>query len=88
MAIGAIHAAHEFGLRVGPELAITGFDDAPLIQYLAPPLTSVRQPIWEVGQRVIALLVSVLEGQRLEESQVLLPPTLVVRDSSLGYAPD
>lgn len=87
MANGAIHAANELGIQVGAELAITGFDDAPFIQYLTPPLTSVRQPIWDVGQRVIRLLVSILENHPLEESHVLLPPKLIIRESSLGYKP-
>ncbi len=56
MAIGAMQAAHDQGLEVGTQFAIAGFDDAPLVQYLNPPLTSVRQPIWEVGQRIIPML--------------------------------
>lgn len=82
MAIGAMNAAQERGLRVGVDLAITGFDDVPMAQYLSPPLTSVRQPVWEVGQRLIGMLHSILAGAPLEEKQVLLPPKLIVRRSS------
>jgi DNA-binding LacI/PurR family transcriptional regulator len=82
MAIGAMRAAQECGLQVGVDLAVTGFDDAPMVQYLNPPLTSVRQPTWEVGQRVMQLLLAQLEGNTPEERQVLLAPRLIVRTSS------
>jgi DNA-binding LacI/PurR family transcriptional regulator len=82
MAIGAMRAAQECGLQVGVDLAVTGFDDAPMVQYLNPPLTSVRQPTWEVGQRAMQLLLAQLEGKTLEERQVLLRPQLIVRTSS------
>lgn len=82
MAIGAMQAARELGFKVGEEVAITGFDDTPLIQYLNPPLTSVRQPIWEVGQRVIRMLIDILEERPLEQRSVLLAPELIIRASS------
>ncbi len=82
MAIGAMQAARELGFKVGEELAITGFDDTPLIQYLNPPLTSVRQPIWEVGQHVIRMLIDILEGHPSAQRTLLLAPELVVRASS------
>jgi DNA-binding LacI/PurR family transcriptional regulator len=82
MAVGAIHAAQQKGLRVGEDLAITGFDDAPMVQYLTPPLTTVRQPIWEVGQCVVSMLADILDKTPSENDQVLLPPKLVIRSSS------
>jgi DNA-binding LacI/PurR family transcriptional regulator len=69
-------------LRVGEDLAITGFDDAPMVQYLTPPLTTVRQPIWEVGQCVVSMLADILDKTPSENDQVLLPPKLVIRSSS------
>jgi DNA-binding LacI/PurR family transcriptional regulator len=82
MAIGAMRAAQDCGLEVGADLAVTGFDDAPMVQYLNPPLTSVRQPTREVGQKVMELLLAQLEGELPEERQVLLAPRLIVRTSS------
>ncbi len=82
MAIGAMRAAQERGFRVGTDIAITGFDDAPMVQYLSPPLTSVRQPIWEVGQQIVSILVGLLNNRPPAERQVLLPPRLIVRASS------
>lgn len=82
MAIGAMNAALNLGVRVGIDLAITGFDDSPLMQYLIPNLTSVRQPIWEVGRTVAEMLQGILNGNPPQNQAVLLEPTLIVRDSS------
>jgi DNA-binding LacI/PurR family transcriptional regulator len=82
MAIGAVQAVRDAGLRVGVDLAITGYDDSPLIQYLSPPLTSVRQPVWLAGQRAVTILTGIMEGNPAVESQALLAPQLVVRASS------
>ena len=78
-------AAHDMGLKVGTQFAIAGFDDAPLVQYLNPPLTSVRQPIWEVGQRIIPMLLEYIErGQPPEPPCLLVDPQLIVRGSTGG----
>jgi LacI family transcriptional regulator len=84
MAIGAMQAIRERGLSIGEDIAVSGFDDAPIVQYLNPPLTSVRQPAWEVGQRVISILAGLLDGTPPIEQQVLLQPRLIVRQSSGG----
>lgn len=82
LAMGAMNAASEAGLRVGVDLAVSGFDDAPMVQYLLPPLTSIRQPVAEVGERVIEMLVALLRGEPLAEPHVLLAPRLIVRAST------
>jgi DNA-binding LacI/PurR family transcriptional regulator len=87
MAVGAMHAIQEHGLEVGVEIAVTGFDDAPMAQYLHPPLTSVRQPVWEVGQRLMEMLLQGLDGSKTADRQVLLAPRLIVRESTGGPLP-
>ena len=84
MAIGAINAIYEAGLQPGQDVAVIGFDDVPTAQYLRPPLTTLRQPIAEVGERVINILLQLIRGEELEEQEVLLPPTIIVRESSGG----
>ena len=81
-AIGAVHVARERGIEVGRDLAIIGFDDAPMSQYLMPPLTTIRQPIRDAGQACVELLVSLIENKPLENRQVLLPPRLIARASA------
>jgi DNA-binding LacI/PurR family transcriptional regulator len=63
-------------------VAVVGFDDMPVIQYLKPGLTSVRQPVWEVAQKLVEMLVSLLEGKPADQQQVLLMPELIVREST------
>ncbi len=80
-AIGAMHAARERGLEVGRDLAIVGFDDAPMSQYLFPPLTTVRQPIRAAGRKCVEILVTQMEGKPLVEKGTLLSPELIIRVS-------
>lgn len=82
MAIGVMNAALNLGVHVGPELAITGFDDSPLMQYMVPGLSSVQQPVWEVGRVAAEMLQKILNDTPPENQAVLLEPALVVRESS------
>lgn len=82
MAIGAMHAGQGRGLTIGQELAVIGFDDAPMAQYLWPPLTTIRQPIRAIGLKCIEMLTMLLEGKTLTERQVLFQPQLIVRASA------
>ncbi len=81
MAIGAINAAHESGLRVPDDLSIVGFDDIPFSNYTNPPLTTVHQPAYEKGVRAAELLINLLQTQETPES-VMLPVKMVVRRST------
>ncbi len=92
MAIGAMKAIQDRGLRVGADIAVTGFDDTPMIQYLVPSLTSVRQPISMVGQQVMNILLSILDQKTDRdasalEMQALVKPRLIVRESTQGLTP-
>jgi len=84
MALGVISAARKMGLSVGRELAVTGFDDVPLAAHAHPPLTTVRQPIYEIGRRICRMLIHLLEDDPLDERHVILEPELVIRASSTG----
>lgn len=84
IAIGAMNGAAAAGLSVGRDLAITGYDDSDLAQFQHPPLTSVRQPISDVGREIVRLLLNELKGEQTGERGVLLKPRLVVRQSSSG----
>jgi DNA-binding LacI/PurR family transcriptional regulator len=84
MALGVMRAVYRTGLRPGEDIAVVGFDDIPTAQYMQPPLSSVRQPIAEVGRRVVNMLLRLIRGETLVERRVLLLPTLIVRESSGG----
>jgi LacI family transcriptional regulator len=82
VAIGALHAAHERGLRVPDDLSVVGFDDTHQSVIVTPRLTSVAQPLAELGRMGVSLLVRLLEGQRLDALRIELATRLVVRDST------
>jgi DNA-binding LacI/PurR family transcriptional regulator len=86
MAIGVMNAVADAGLEVGRDLAVVGFDDAPITDYLRPSLTSLRQPIAQVGERMVAMLIDLVRGEKPEPAQVLLKPRLIVRDSTAHSA--
>jgi LacI family transcriptional regulator len=85
-AVGALAAAAQRGLRVPQDLSIAGFDDIDLAQATSPMLTTVRQPLAEMGRMAVSLLVRLLERHRLDALHVELATELVVRGST-GPAP-
>lgn len=82
LAFGVMAAAADLGIRVGPDLAVTGFDDSNAAVLSTPGLTSVRQPMELVAATMIELLVSRLRGPQTRTSGKLLVPDLVVRAST------
>jgi LacI family transcriptional regulator len=82
MAVGALRAIDEAGLRVPKDIAVVGFDDLPLAASLRVPLTTVHQPIQEVGSMATQMLVDLLNGTAETPYQKILPATLVIRETS------
>lgn len=82
MAIGAMHAAMALGLVVGKDIAVTGYDNVPLSEFLFPPLTTVKQPVQQAGEQVIELLLQQINDEPIEQKGVLLEPELIIRQSS------
>ena len=82
MALGAFGAAREKQLVIGQDIAITGFDDIPLAEHAHPTVTTLRQPIYQIGTSVCRMLIQLIRREELQERQVLLQPQLVVRGSS------
>lgn len=67
---------------IGRDVAITGFDDIPLAEHSHPPLTTVHQPIYEIGRQICHMLISLVQVGELADRHVLLQPELVIRESS------
>lgn len=86
-AIGALRAAHIAGLRVPEDLAIIGYDNSTIARYTSPPLTTVEQPNYRMGQRAVELLLDRIEGRNTSEAYVRekIAFRLVVRESCGAY---
>lgn len=81
-AIGAMHAAHEAGLKVGRDVAIAGFDGIADAAHTQPPLTTLDQPVYDIARQLIGMLLKLVNGQALPQSQVKIRPKLLIRAST------
>ena len=82
LAIGAVRAAQARGLRVPEHLSVVGFDDTEHATIVTPTLTTVRQPLAEMGRTAVSLLTRLLDRQRFETLHVELATRLVAREST------
>ena len=82
MAAGALHAIAAAGLRVPDDIAVIGFDDSIVARHIDPPLTSVRQPLQEMGRAMARLLLDEIAGPDSGRHEVVLPTELIVRASA------
>ncbi|GMR09488.1 MAG: LacI family DNA-binding transcriptional regulator [Anaerolineae bacterium] len=83
-ALGAMRAVQERGMAIGRELAIAGFDGIEASEHSLPALTTVHQPVYDIGRRVCSMLISIIEGEECPETEILIKPTLVIRQSTLN----
>ena len=81
MAYGALQTLRRHGIDVPNDVAVAGFDDIELARVIQTPLTTVHQPMAEIGRRATERLISLLDGQTVEPIQLELPTTLVIRES-------
>jgi DNA-binding LacI/PurR family transcriptional regulator len=84
VAIGAIQAIKQAGLRIPEDIAVVGFDDVPLSEYYDPPLTTLRLPAFGLGWASGERLVRIIQGEELSQPGLVLDSELVVRASSIG----
>ena len=81
MARGAISALHEAGQRVPEDISIIGYDDIPEAEFSDPPLTTIRQPMEEVGRAATRLLILMVEDPDTTPNQILFDTELIARSS-------
>jgi LacI family transcriptional regulator len=81
-AIGALAAARRHGVAVPNELSVVGFHDAPIAEFLDPPLTTVLMPLREMAERSVDCLLAMVDGQVAEDIVVETAPTLIERAST------
>ncbi|MEV4538791.1 LacI family DNA-binding transcriptional regulator [Asanoa sp. NPDC049518] len=81
MAHGALRALREAGRRVPDDVAVIGFDDIEMARYTEPPLTTVRQPIQQIGREMARQLMRLVAGEEIEPV-TMLPTELIIRESA------
>ncbi|WP_270933212.1 LacI family DNA-binding transcriptional regulator [Falsiroseomonas oryzae] len=82
LALGAYDALGAAGLRVGPDVSVTGFNDMPFVDRISPPLTTIRIQHAEMGGRAAGLLLAAITEPATSRTDILLQPKLVVRHST------
>jgi DNA-binding LacI/PurR family transcriptional regulator len=82
MAIGALRAIRDAGLSVPDDVAVVGFDGLPASEKSNPPLTTLRQPIPQIGEMLIKILLDQIDTESPEPVRMLMPTELLARESS------
>lgn len=85
IAIGALHAIHDRGLRVPYDISVIGVDGIEVSAHLNPPLTTMRQPLHQMAGAAVDMLLRLIRGEQLEQLTMLLEPELIVRQSTSPY---
>ena len=73
---------HSQGLRIPDDLSVVGFDELPVSRWASPPLTTVRQPLTEMGSAAAQMLGELIDGESLRTNRVELSTELYVREST------
>jgi DNA-binding LacI/PurR family transcriptional regulator len=81
-ALGIYHAAANLGLRIPEDLSVVGFDDLPKARWMIPPLTTVRQPLKDMGTAAARMITALAAGETLPQQRIELATELVVREST------
>ncbi len=81
-AIGAMRAAREQGLIVGRDIAIAGYDGTEDSEHTDPPLTTLKQPIYDTAQHLVEMLLKRIVSEPIAESHIILQPELIIREST------
>ncbi|MFO1466257.1 MAG: LacI family DNA-binding transcriptional regulator [Steroidobacteraceae bacterium] len=82
MAIGVLDYARRTGLTVPSDLSVVGFDDIRFARYLSPALTTISQPMLDIGRETVRLLLGILQGKLAKPVSVTLPHKLEIRAST------
>jgi DNA-binding LacI/PurR family transcriptional regulator len=81
MALGAMRVLKDCGRRIPDDVAVIGFDDSPVGPHTDPPLSTIHQPVEQMGRRMTRLLLARIRGDAMADLAVVLPTRLIVRGS-------
>ena len=88
IAIGVLRILRRLGMRVPEDVAVVGFDDIPIARLYEPPLTTVAQPLYEMGARATQAILDRVQDPDLPGGKFIFPTTLIVRRSTVAGADD
>ena len=83
MAIGAMLAIKEKGLRMPKDIGLVGFNNEPVVSLVTPGISSVDQPAFEMGKTAAKLFIERMHNEQMDDVEIVLKPRLVVRESSM-----
>lgn len=83
-AVGAMRAARECGLVVGRDLAVAGYDGTEDLEHSQPPLTTLKQPVYETSRQLVEILVGRIKGESMDTLQKIVQLELIIRESTGG----
>ncbi len=81
-ALGVYEAARRAGLRIPDDLSVIGFDDMEYARWCGPPLTTVRQPLQDMGAAAAAMVVTLAAGEQPPDTRVELATKMILREST------
>ena len=84
-AVGVYHAAADLGLSIPDDISVVGYDDIPLASHVVPRLTTVAQPIQQLGEQAAQLLFEHIDEPDMSPKSITLRPELVVRNSTRSW---
>ena len=82
MALGCYSTLKENGFDVPSDMSIVGFDDIRFAKYFSPSLTTIAQPVEDIGRRCVEVLLGLINGKTLQTSEIVVPHKLIARDST------
>jgi len=82
MAIGAMDVLRRRSIRVPDDMSVVGVDDIAFARYTVPPLTTIAQPVHQIGQETVRVLLGIIGGRGAAPASVVLPHRLIVREST------
>ena len=81
-AVSLLKAALKKGIAIPERLSLTGFDDLPMVSHVEVPLTTIAQPFFDIGAKAVRVLQNLIKNPDAPREELLLPTTLVVREST------
>jgi LacI family transcriptional regulator len=79
---GVYRACYIRGVRIPDDVTVIGYDDSPMANILCPPLTTMHQPIFEIGRRAAERVIAKIDGEPSPKEAIAIVPHLIVRGSS------